>query len=120
MPESPKVEPVLDEKIHSISQQVVAEAQIIPTVESLDTAQNLASKTTVEEDLKTSGQRKINLIWEGTQAAIAVFITAAVVYAELRGQSSTILGNAFTLIVAIYFVRMNHIKTGGIGGTDSR
>lgn len=86
----------------------------------LDTAENKASRTTVEEDLKTAGQRKVNLVWEGTQAVIAVAVTGAVIFASLAGKESQILGNAFTLIIAIYFVRMNHTKTGGVGGTDSR
>lgn len=73
-----------------------------------------------EIEKRTSGQRQTNLIWEVTQAIIAAGVTTAVVYAELTGKSSEILGNAFTLIIAIYFVRMNHTKIGGIGGTDSR
>lgn len=73
-----------------------------------------------EIEKRTTGQRHINLIWEITQAIIAGGVTSAVVYAELTGRSSEILGNAFTLIIAIYFVRMNHTKVGGIGGTDTR
>lgn len=121
--EKPLVEPVLEQKIHTI-----VDAAKLPPGKPLA---NAPSKTTIEEDLesagqreaktlKTSGQRKVNLIWEGTQAMIAIMITAAVIYVELIGKGSTILGNAFTLIIAIYFVRMNHIKTGGVGGTDSR
>lgn len=90
------------------------------TESSLDTKDNKASKTTVEEDLKTASQRKVNLVWETTQAVIAVAVTGAVIFASLAGKESQILGNAFTLIIAIYFVRMNHTKTGGVGGTDSR
>ncbi len=86
----------------------------------LDTTANKASKTTVEEDLKTAGQRKVNLVWELTQAVIAIGVTGAVIYTSINGKESAILGNAFTLIIAIYFVRMNHTKTGGVGGTDSR
>lgn len=80
---------------------------------------NLPSKTTAEDDLLSAGKRRINLIWEMTQAIIAVLVTAAVIYAALSGKDSQVLGNAFTLIVAIYFVRMNHTKVGGVGGTDS-
>jgi hypothetical protein len=76
--------------------------------------------TTAEQNLVTQGQRRINLIWEATQAVIAITVTGANIYAALAGKESILLGNAFTLIIAIYFVRQNHIKTGGIGGTDSR
>jgi len=93
--------------------------------------ENIASTTTAEEDLEsagqreaktlqTSGQRKVNLIWEGTQGVIALLITGATVYAVLNGIESNVLSNAFTLIVALYFVRTNHVKVGGVGGTDSR
>lgn len=83
-----------------------------------DVPANIPPTTTAAEDLKTVGQRRINLIWESTQAVIAVLVTVAVIYAALIGKDSPILGNAFTLIIAIYFVRMNHVKTGGVGGTD--
>jgi hypothetical protein len=80
----------------------------------------MSPNTTAEENLVTAGQRKVNLIWEGTQAAVALLITASTIYAVLNGVESIILGNAFTLIVALYFVRTNHTKIGGIGGTDQR
>lgn len=80
---------------------------------------NLPPSTTAQEDLGTAGQRRVNLIWEGTQAAVALLITGSTIYAVLTGRESIILGNAFTLIVALYFVRTNHTKTGGVGGTDS-
>jgi len=80
----------------------------------------LPSTTTVEEDRKTAGQRHVNMIWEGTQAVVAIAITAAQIYCAAVGRESAILGNAFTLIVALYFVRTNHTKIGGVGGTDSR
>lgn len=83
-------------------------------------AKNVQSKTTVEEDLRTSGQRRVNLIWETTQALVAVLVTVATIWAALQGKESLVLGNAFTLIIALYFVRQNHTKVGGVGGTDSR
>ena len=51
----------------------------------------------------------------------AIGITAAEIYVSITGKPSPSIDNAFTLIVAIYFVRMNHTKVGGVGGTaDSR
>ncbi len=72
-----------------------------------------ATKTS-EQEKQAVGQRRINLIWESTQSAIAITVTLSVVYCGLTGKQSEILGNAFTLIIAIYFVRMNHTKIGGI------
>lgn len=81
---------------------------------------SLPSETTAEQDLKTAGQRRINLIWEVTQALVAIVVTGSYIYAALNGIDSQPLGNAFTLIVALYFVRTNHVKVGGITGPDSR
>lgn len=94
----------------------VAKQSVVTT----DTQAVAAPVTTAEEDRKTQGQRNINLIWEVTQALVAVMVTGATIYSALSGRESLILGNAFTLIIALYFVRQNHTKIGGIGGTDSR
>lgn len=86
----------------------------------MDTKENLAAKTTAEQDKKTKGQRWTNLLWEGTQALIAVSVTAANIYCSVNKIESAAISNAFTLIISIYFVRMNHTKIGGVGGTDTR
>lgn len=84
-------------------------------------SKSLNPDTTAEQDRKTAGQRNVNIILESTQAAIAIGITAAEIYVSITGKPSPSIDNAFTLIVAIYFVRMNHTKVGGVGGTaDSR
>jgi hypothetical protein len=57
-------------------------------------------------------QRTINLMWETTQAVIAVAIVSANVYAVLSGVNSELLGNAFFLIVGFYFGRTNHHRPG--------
>lgn len=80
---------------------------------------SLPPTTTSEQDTVTAGQRKINLIWEMTQAIIAIIVTLAVIYSAMTGKESSILSNAFTLIIAIYFVRMNHTKIGGVGPKES-
>lgn len=96
--------------------EVHTRSEIVPK----DTEKVEGSKI-AEIEKKTSGQRQVNLIWETTQAVIATSVTAAIIYsATIMGEVSEILGNAFTLIIAIYFVRMNHTKIGGIGGTDTR
>lgn len=71
--------------------------------------------TTLQEDITTAGQRRINLIWEMTQALVAIQITSAVIYCEIKKIDAEVLINAFFLIVSMYFVRTNHSLTGGIG-----
>jgi len=68
-----------------------------------------------EQDKMTAGQRRINFIWEFTQATIAVIITLSVVYCDINKIESEKLTNAFFLIISMYFVRTNHSIIGGIG-----
>jgi hypothetical protein len=76
---------------------------------------SMAPTTTEQEDITTAGQRRVNLIWEFTQAFIAVSITWAVIYITVKQLESEVLTNAFFLIVSMYFVRTNHTLIGGIG-----
>lgn len=83
----------------------------------------LPATTTHQEDLTTSGQRRINLVWEFTQAAIAiVFVLANAIVGVAQGLGLVaiqtvppLLSNALFLIVGFYFSRTNHEKTGGVG-----
>jgi hypothetical protein len=70
---------------------------------------------TAQIKLTTAGQRKINLIWEFTQAFLAVLVTFAMVYCEIFNIEAPQLTNAFFLIVGFYFSRTNHTARGGIG-----
>lgn len=54
---------------------------------------------------RAENRRLSNIIWEMTQAAIALMITAAVVYTAINKIESEVLTNAFFLIVSIYFVK---------------
>ena len=76
---------------------------------------SLPPNTTAEQDTITAGQRRINLIWEVTQSAIAVLITGAVIYASIQGVNSETITNAFFLIIGFYYSRTNHAAIGGIG-----
>jgi len=80
----------------------------------------LAPTTTAQEDLTTAGQRRINLIWEYTQSAIALIVVlvalSAAVLAMWQGKEvsaflSFICGN----VVGFYFSRTNHAAIGGVG-----
>lgn len=80
------------------------------------------AKTTFQEDLTTAGQRRVNLIWEYTQAIITVMIVlfSCIVAAWLAvlGRSNdfpVILTSGFMLVIGFYFSRTNHTAIGGIG-----
>lgn len=75
----------------------------------------LSPTTTEAEDTTTEGQRRVNLIWEATQAGISLLITAAVVYCAIYRIPSDNLANAFFLIIGFYFSRTNHQSVGGVG-----
>lgn len=76
---------------------------------------SLSPTTTKEEDIVTLGQRRVNLIWESTQAVIALAVTVALVYVSVKGIESEELKNAFFLIIGFYFSRTNHSAIGGVG-----
>lgn len=96
----------------------------------------LPPTTTAQQDLTTAGQRRINLIWEYTQACVAALvvltnmIVAAVIALRdtppvllanglmvpgVRSEVPTILSSSLFLIVGFYFSRTNHVAIGGIG-----
>ena len=84
--------------------------------------QPVTPTTTLQEDLTTAGQRRINVIWEVTQALVAVLVVAAnmtvAVYDGIYAnnvQFPAVLSNALFLIVGFYFSRTNHTAIGGIG-----
>jgi divalent metal cation (Fe/Co/Zn/Cd) transporter len=90
-----------------------------------------APTTTSEEDRHSFGQRRINLIWEVTQAIIAVIVTLSTLYVAaqlaLREAAETaaflLLSNAFFLVIGFYFSRSNHNRindTAPKGTIDTR
>lgn len=82
---------------------------------------SLAPTTTVQQDITTAGQRKVNLIWEYTQAFIAIFVVVstlvvgAVLAVRGKDEIPTIFSVAFGTVVGFYFSRTNHAAIGGIG-----
>jgi hypothetical protein len=84
------------------------------------TDQHTPPTTTAEQQRVTAGQRSVNLIWEFTQALIAIAVTVALVWCVVQDKNSQVLSNAFTLIISIYFVRTNHTKMGGIPSQQRR
>lgn len=94
----------------------------------MDAAQSpLAPTTTHQEDITTASQRKVNLIWEFTQAIIALVVVCATMAAGIYGafsktdkQLPTIMSVAFGTVVGFYFSRTNHAAIGGIGRKPSQ
>jgi hypothetical protein len=80
---------------------------------------SLSPTTTAQEDITTAGQRRVNLIWEYTQAIIALIVVVSTFAAALQlkdgGQIPTIFSVAFGTVVGFYFSRTNHQAIGGIG-----
>lgn len=98
--------------------------QQLPNVMTTGGGQLVAAPTTTEEeDRATVGQRRINLIWETTQAlvALSVTITTLVVSARMAiadepdSAAFLLLSNVFFLVVGTYFHRTNNTATGGVG-----
>lgn len=100
------------------------EAIILPIAQ-----QPMAPTTTEQEDITTAGQRRVNIIWETTQAVIALVIVvgnvAVAVTNGLRGMTTdfpAILSNSLFLVIGFYFSRTNHQAIGGVGrkGNDNQ
>lgn len=95
----------------------------------------LPATTTAEEDRKTGGQRRVNLLWELTQTAIATAVVLTALWiAQLLASMATrvdateqqialaitafmFLSNVASMVIGFYFGRTNHARTGGVGTT---
>lgn len=93
-----------------------------------------ARQTIAQEDettLRSAGQRRINILWEATQAVIALVVTGTGMYTaamlalrtDLADSSKSmaitaflLISNTVFLVIGFYFGRTNHQRTGGIGG----
>jgi hypothetical protein len=81
---------------------------------------SLSPTTTAAEDVTHAGQRRINLIWEYTQAAIALVVVVVALGAALLAmwqgkEVSAFLSFVCGNVVGFYFSRTNHEKVGGVG-----
>lgn len=91
-----------------------------------------APTTSAEQDRGTAGQRQVNLLWENTQAKIAIAVvyvvlvvagllslTAMLPWATERQIALAItafmlLSSLSTLVIGFYYGRTNHQKIGGV------
>jgi len=87
----------------------------------------LPATTTVQEDLTTASQRKVNLIWETTQSIIAITVVIATMSVGVFGfltkgimDIPNSLAIAFGTVIGFYFSRTNHAAIGGIGEKPSQ
>lgn len=69
-----------------------------------------------------AAQRRLNMIWEYTQAAIAVSVVAAnLMFAfVVSAGGSRLLESAFFLVIGFYFGRTNHARIGDRNQLDDR
>lgn len=74
----------------------------------------LPPNTTRQQDMVVAGQRRINLIWEFTQAAVTILITAAAIYCAVYKITADVLNYAFIAVISTYYARTNHTKIGGV------
>lgn len=91
----------------------------------------LPPTTTEQQNMVTAGQRRINVMWERTQSAIALFVVliSLSVGGWLAITSGKEVPTLFSLtlgtVIGFYFSRTNHQNVGGVGpkaseGPDSR
>ena len=81
---------------------------------------SIPAQTTFQQDLTFAGQRRINLMWERTQSAIALIVvlvtmTAGLYWMVENLQIPTLMAVAFGTVVGFYFSRTNHAAIGGVG-----
>jgi len=86
--------------------------------EAIAAAALLADRSEARAVIATANRVRTNLIWEHTQAAIAVVVSIAYIIAQLTGRGMTAegLANAFFLVIGFYFGRTNHARPSAAPG----
>lgn len=120
----PKAEVSHAETVVSASKVEHADVVELTGGSSEDARRKQSEDAKQEEAAHTSlGQRRVNLIWEFTQALVAIAVTLTTLFvsgymAILSPESQgafLLLSNVFFLVVGTYFQRTNHTKVGGVG-----
>ena len=127
MPDIPGQTVVVAEKLNEseVAGQTVVVAEVPKQTVAVRPADPpLPPSTTLQEDLTTAGQRRVNLIWEYTQAAIALLVILSnmivgtyrgLVVEVGRAEYPIILSSSLFLVIGFYFSRTNHAAIGGTG-----
>lgn len=113
-----------------VTKAAIKHSGVEPPPSRVKAERTAAARISDETSLRTSGQRKINLIWEATQAVVTVLVVSSTLYIagslvlsstsdnSDRGAAFLLLSNAFFMIVTAYYQRTNHVRTGGVGGRN--
>lgn len=131
------VEPSQADQAATLQTAGLREAAVLETAGARDAATLQTAGQRDAAALRSAGQRRVNLIWECTQAAIALLVVSItlVVFAlsareGVRGDTAqavsslnaslNALSNVLFLVVGFYFGRTNHVKTGGVAEEGHR
>ncbi len=72
-----------------------------------------APTTTQEQNLRTAGQRRVNMIWEYTQASIAILVISIFAVTALREKTiDPFTAGIVGVVIGFYFGRTNHARIG--------
>lgn len=112
----------IPQKVATIDTEPVLAAPkpAIPTVPALvlPPLAPLTEPQQQESDRGSAGQRRVNLLWESTQATMTVLIVAANVAAvfldTVSKEAQLTLTNAMFVVLGFYYGRTNHQKIGGV------
>lgn len=111
----------------------LADSHPIDKTASASAAQT-AAHSEDEESLRAKGQRWTSILWETTQATIALLVTGTGMYTaaqlalrndeEANAKSMAItafllISNTVFLVIGFYFGRTNHQRVGGVGGDQT-
>lgn len=86
----------------------------IPPVVTSEPKEALFPTTTFEEQRHAASQRQVNMIWEYTQAAMALGMLVSFIYCAIYKIDSPLLNGAFFTVIGFYFGRTNHQNVGGV------
>lgn len=133
----PELNDNADQRAAVLDSAGVRDAAVLETAGLRDAQVLQAAGVREETVLMTAGQRATSLLWENTQAKIALIVVAAallacltiilsVVYLVFVGKLDSVaiavltlvlgvMSNALFLVVGFYFGRTNHTKVGGVG-----
>lgn len=118
-PEKVIIKDAVVEGVKDEEKVLIEKARVEGTAEKLPQPSK-PPDTTEQEDITTAGQRRVNLIWEYTQAVIAIVTVGTTMASAIIAQFQekpvpTIIAVAFGSIVGFYFARTNHQAIGGVG-----
>lgn len=137
MPMDPKETKVVNEPGEPVPVTIDSSVPVpvtMATTSPIPVKMEAPRQTVAQEDetaIRSAGQRRINILWESTQAVIALVVTGTGMYTasmlalrtDIADSSKSmaitaflLISNTVFLVIGFYFGRTNHSRTGGIGG----